>query len=170
MRDHLSKQNGYKYWIAALFLVIDFALFFWVLIPIINYLLNNLRDPSVLKAALDGSKLIPDNFSIQDAIGSIFITAWAINDRTPRFFSKFSNKNWNYPLFNHTMTFNNMVLASAATPYYFKPVMIPGHVSPFISGDNVAQSPALYAMLNAIQNDKKIPQEDIRVVSIGSIN
>ena len=43
-----------------------------------------------------------------------------------------------------------MVLASAATPYYFKPVMIPGHTSPFISGDNVAQSPAMYAILNEI--------------------
>lgn len=48
------------------------------------------------------------------------------------------------------MTLNNMVLASASTPYYFKPAMIAGHTSPFISGDNVAQSPAMYAMLNAI--------------------
>jgi len=62
-----------------------------------------------------------------------------------------------------------MVLASAATPIYFKPVMIEGHKSPFISGDNIAQSPAMYAMLNAIQNDK-VAQEDIRIVSIGAIN
>lgn len=62
-----------------------------------------------------------------------------------------------------------MVLASAATPFYFKPVMIPGHVSPFISGDNVAQSPAMYAMLNEIQN-KGISQDDIRIVSVGAIN
>lgn len=129
----------------------------------------------MLKAALDGAKFIPDNFSIQDAIVPTFITAWAINDRTPRFFSQFSQKNWTEKKFNHDMTLNNMVLASAATPYYFKPVMIEGHVSPFISGDNVAQSPAMYAMLNAVQNknvktDKKVDQKDVRIISIGAIN
>ena len=166
LREQLAKQNGYKYWIAALFLILFFVLFFCALVPLVNYLLNNLQDPSLLKAALDGSKLIPEKFSIMDALGQIFITAWAINDRTPRFFSKFSFKNWNDPKFDHTMSFNNMVLASAATPYYFKPVMIPGHVSPYIDGSNVAASPALYAMLNAIQNDG-VKQEDIRIVSVG---
>ena len=62
-----------------------------------------------------------------------------------------------------------MVLASAATPYYFKPVMIEGHESPFISGDNVAQSPAMYAYYYAIQK-KNVPADNIRVVSIGSAN
>jgi patatin-like phospholipase/acyl hydrolase len=110
-----------------------------------------------------------------DALVPTFITAWAINDRTPRFFSQFSFKNWRDPKFNHDMTLNEMVLASAATPYYFKPAMIPGHKSPFISGDNVAQSPAMYSMLNTIQNPnvetgKTVPKEDIRIVSIGAIN
>lgn len=118
---------------------------------------------------MDNSGFIPKDFSIQDALGSVFITAWAINDRTPRFFSKFSQKNWRADKYNHNMTLNNMVLASAATPYYFKPVMIDGHISPFISGDNVAQSPAMYAMLNEIQNNG-VNQADIRIVSIGAAN
>jgi len=165
----LDRQGGYKYWAIALLTALDFVLFFWVVIPIVDYFLNNLKNPAVLKAALDKSGFIPADFSIENALIPTFITAWAINDRTPRFFSQFSYKNWREPKFNHDMTLNNMVLASAATPYYFQPVMIEGHKSPFISGDNVAQSPALYATLNAIQNDK-VNKEDIRIVSVGAIN
>ena len=128
-----------------------------------------------MEKALNDSKLIPTNYSIMDALVPTFITAWAINDRTPRFFSQFSFTNWREPKFNHEMSLNDMVLASAATPYYFKPAMITGHKSPFISGDNVAQSPAMYSMLNTIQNPntetkKTVPKEDIRIVSIGAIN
>ena len=150
-------------------MVVDFALFYWAVIPLVNYLLGNLRESSVLKDALDKSGFIPKDFSILNALVPTFITAWAINDRTPRFFSQYSFKNWNDPKFDHTMSLNNMVLASADTPYYFKPVMIEGHKSPFISGDNVAQSPALYAMLNDIQN-LDVDKKDIRIVSIGAIN
>jgi hypothetical protein len=169
LRELLDSQNGYKYWALGFFAILDFAIFFWAVVPLINYLTNNLRAAEVLKKALDNSNFIPKDFSIMDTMKPVFITAWAINDRTPRFFSQFSFKNWRDEKFNHEMTLNNMVLASAATPYYFKPVMIEGHKSPFISGDNVAQSPAMYAMLNAIQNDK-VPKEDIRIISVGAIN
>jgi hypothetical protein len=87
LRETLDQQNGYKYWALAFFAILDFALFFWAIIPLINYLTNNLRPASMLKDALDGSKFIPENFSIENALKPIFITAWAINDRTPRFFS-----------------------------------------------------------------------------------
>ena len=146
----MDRQNGWKYWVFTFFAIALLALFYYAVIPLVNYAFNNLKYPSVLKKALDDSKLIPTNYSIMDALIPTFITAWAINDRTPRFFSQFSYTNWNDPKFEHKMSLNNMVLASAATPYYFKPVMIEDHVSPFISGDNVAQSPAMYAMLNQI--------------------
>lgn len=62
LQEHLHKQNGYKYWIAAIFVILNFIIFFWAVIPLVNYLINNLHNASVLKAALDGSKFIPDNF------------------------------------------------------------------------------------------------------------
>ena len=68
-------------------MVVDFALFYWAVIPLVNYLLGNLRESSVLKDALDKSGFIPKDFSIMNALVPTFITAWAINDRTPRFFS-----------------------------------------------------------------------------------
>lgn len=126
--------------------IIVFSLLWWVIIPLINYLLNNLKDPKLLKDSLNNAGFISPNYSIQDVISEdLFILAWAINDRTPRWFSKYTQIHWREPKFNHNMNLNDMVLASAATPYYFKPVMIDGHESPFISGDNVAQSPAMYA-------------------------
>jgi patatin-like phospholipase/acyl hydrolase len=129
----------------------------WGIIPLINYFINNLKDPQVLKESLDNAGFITENYSIQDIVSEdLLITAWAINDRTPRWFTKYSQIHWTEKKFNHNMSLNNMVLTSAATPYYFKPVMIDGHDSPFISGDNVAQSPAMYAYYYATQK-KNIP-------------
>ena len=64
------------------------------------------------------------------------------------------------------MTLGEMVWASANTPYYFKPAVIKGDV--YISGDSIAISPAMYAYFYA--NERLgAKQDDIRVVSIGSI-
>lgn len=71
-----------------------------------------------------------------------------------------------------------MTWASANTPYYFKPAVIPNLNNTseaeyqndiYISGDNIAVSPALLSYLYA--NERKgVKQEDIRVVSIGATN
>lgn len=57
-----------------------------------------------------------------------------------------------------------MVLASSVTPYYFRPAKINGNF--YISGDNVAMSPAMFAYYYA----KQLKKEGLRVVSIGSTN
>jgi hypothetical protein len=60
-----------------------------------------------------------------------------------------------------------MTWASANTPYYFKPATINKNV--YISGDNMAISPALFAYYYANEELGKTSQE-IRIVSIGSTN
>lgn len=60
-----------------------------------------------------------------------------------------------------------MTWASAVTPDYFKPATIAGDV--YISGDNVARSPAFNAYLYANER-KTVAGADIRVVSVGSTN
>ena len=90
LQNYLDYQNSYKYWTIVPFTILSFMLVYWAVIPIINYLTDNLQPASNLKDALDHTGFIPKDFSIQNALGSVFITAWAINDRTPRFFSKFS--------------------------------------------------------------------------------
>jgi len=63
------------------------------------------------------------------------------------------------------MSLNNMVWASASTPYYFKPSVIDDNV--YVSGDNLAISPAMYVTFYA--NDYlAVPYADIIVVSVGA--
>ena len=58
-----------------------------------------------------------------------------------------------------------MTWLSANTPYYFKPAVVNGNV--YISGDNIAISPALFAYYYATQ---EMGETDVRVISIGSTN
>ena len=62
------------------------------------------------------------------------------------------------------------MLASAANRLYFYPFVkkIGNEENLYISGDNFAKSPAMYAFMTATELNKKDPK-DIRVVSIGSI-
>jgi len=60
-----------------------------------------------------------------------------------------------------------MTWLSANTPYYFKPALIDGNV--YISGDNVAISPAMFAFYYANET-KGIAAERIRIISVGATN
>lgn len=65
------------------------------------------------------------------------------------------------------MTLLEMTLASAATPDYFRPAIINDDV--YISGDNVALSPAMFAYFYAIERKAQDPA-DIKVISVGATN
>lgn len=58
-----------------------------------------------------------------------------------------------------------MTLASVSSTQYFEPATINNDV--YISGDNVAKSPALYAYL--FTRKQKGDDQNIRVVSVGSV-
>jgi hypothetical protein len=101
----------------------------------------------------------------------MLITAWDLNNRSPRFFTKLNAKKYTAAntdkKFTHDLKLSEMTWASANTPYYFKPAVIDGNV--YISGDNMAISPALFSYYYA--NERKgIEQKDIRIVSVGSTN
>merc|ERR1712195_34511 len=61
------------------------------------------------------------------------------------------------------MTLNNMVWASASTPFYFKPSVIDGNA--YISGDNIAMSPAMFAAFHAGLTEG---DQNLKIVSVGS--
>jgi len=63
------------------------------------------------------------------------------------------------------MNLAQMTWASAVTPYYFKPATINNNL--YISGDNIAKSPAMFAYMYANEKLGKT-NEDIRVVTVGS--
>jgi len=164
LKKTIQERRGYKNWAAA---VVGFVMyFFWkyCVISMIYWLFVGLQESSKLKNAL--KPLIPADASVQDIVtNDVMITAWDINNRTPRFYSKWYQKNEQEPKFNHNMPLIDMVWTSAVTQYYFKPAVVDGDV--YVSGSNVAKSPALYSYLYA--NEKLgVKQEDIRVVAIGS--
>lgn len=79
------------------------------------------------------------------------MTAWDVNHRTPRIFSKWSYKELVKNEIDHNMTLGQMVTASAATPDFFLPFTESGNF--YISGDNIAASPAMFAFMNAVEKN-----------------
>jgi patatin-like phospholipase/acyl hydrolase len=142
--------------------------FYFAILPAINFLFLSTKEASALKDALIKPDFIPEDASIQDIVtGEMLITAWDLNNRSPRFFNKQTQKTEKKKEYDHDLTLAQMTWASANTPYYFKPAVIKDNV--YISGDNMAISPALFSYYYA--NEKKgIPQGDIRIVSVGSTN
>jgi len=86
------------------------------------------------------TKLIPTDSDINKIVDDteVLITAWDLNSRSPRFFTK-----WSYEtsakdftdavtkedkvkaaMHDSKMTLGKMTLASASTPYYFTPATI----------------------------------------------
>lgn len=161
-----SKRRGYKYWFGALSAVLAYLFWRFLIIPLVYYLFIGLEDSSVLRDAI--APIIPADLSIQDIItDDALITAWDFNNRSPRFYSKWYQKNEDKTIFNHNMSFLDMVWTSANTQYYFMPAVVDGDV--YMSGSNYAKSPALYAYLYATER-LGVKQADINMVSVGSTN
>lgn len=145
-----------------------FSVILYYAIQGINYLFFSTQDASVLKDKLINDNFISENLSIQDAISTdLLLVSWDLNNRSPRFFTKWSQKNLVEPDNNHNMSLGEMTWASADTPYYFRPAVIKGNT--YISGDNVALSPAMFAYFYANQH-MNISDSRIRVVSVGATN
>ena len=163
-----TRKAQYKFVIAGAVITIMFFFIGWVILPILNFLFNSTKEASDLKAALIKPSFIPDTSSIQNIVfGDLFLTAWDLNNRSPRFYNKFSHTAWNETKFDHTLSLSDMTWASANTPYYFKPAVIGGNA--YVSGDNLALSPAMFAYYYANEQNN-IAMGDIRIVSVGATN
>ena len=159
---------GLKWYALIISVIIVWSLIYWAIIPAVNFLFLSTKDSSELEKFIITPDFIPSDLSIQDVVSDdLYLTAWDLNHRTPRFFSKWSQKNQVSDVANHNMPLGQMTLASAMTPYYFKPVDIEG--SFYISGDNVAMSPAMFAYYYANEKKDKAASS-IRVVSVGATN
>ena len=111
--------------------------------------------------------MIPSGMSVASIIAGkqILLTAWDVNNRTPRFFSKYAAKYWNSDSFNNNLDLGEMTFASMSAPEFFEPATIKSDV--YISGDNVAKSPAFLAYQFV---KKQTASQNVRVVSIGSVS
>ena len=80
----------------------------------IQYAVIELKDPKTIMEKLN---FIPEDLTIDQIVSEdAFITAWDINNRSPRFFNKWSAKpaKEGEPKNNHTMKFKQMILASSS--------------------------------------------------------
>jgi len=112
--------------------------------------------------------MIPANLKLDNIIQGkdLFITAWDLNNRTPRFFSAWTAENWpSTQSFNNDLTLGEATLASMSSPEFVEPATINEDV--YVSGDNVAKSPALFAYM---YEKKRQDNKPIRLISLGSVD
>lgn len=162
-------KGNYKWFALITAVIIVWVSVYYGILPAINFLFLSTKSSDVLEAALVGDdKFFKSTYQIEDIVTQdMLITAWDLNNRTPRFFTKLNKLAIQDSDANHNMPLAKMVVASASTPYYFKPATIDG--SFYISGENVAMSPAMFAYFYANEQLGK-QSKNIRVVSVGATN
>lgn len=148
-----------KYYMCAFVALVIFFTMWNAIFPLINYLVYSQKPSSALSDVIVNDSFIPLDSDIQDTVGDdLFLLAWDASNRTPRFFNKktalkYKKENEGVGAeFDHDLKLSEMTMASAATPYYFNPFKLTkdGEDTFFLSGDNIAMSPALFAYLHAI--------------------
>ena len=82
-------REGFKWYAAAVISVTVMLIFYFAIIPAVNFLFLSTKEASALRDALIKPDYIPDGSSIQDVVSDdMLITAWDLNNRSPRFFTK----------------------------------------------------------------------------------
>lgn len=151
VKKYNFKQN-YK-WFATIIAVF----FFWfVTVKIltgVNYIYLSNKDISLLEKSIIKNDFIPKNYDVDKVLTKeVLLTAWDINHRTPRFFSKWSKKNIKgQKAHDYSLSLDQMTLASAAIPLYFYPYKHNGNL--YASGESIAESPSMYALQHAIDRN-----------------
>ena len=102
---------GFKWYGLIVAAVLTMFMSYKIIVKI-QYAVIDLKDP---KTILDKLDWIPDDLTIDhSSTEDTFITAWDINNRSPRFFNKWSAKNQREPQNNHNMKFKEMIWASSS--------------------------------------------------------
>lgn len=167
---HENLKLSYK-WIALLFSTILVVLICYGTITLMVFLFSSNRMADELEKMIQKPDYIPAEANVEkDLTGDVdtLLIAWDVNNRTPRLFSKWSYKNLLQKENDHHLTLAQMTVASAATPQYFLPAKYGDNF--YISGENVASSPAMFAYLTAVEKNPNVKKEDVRIVSVGSTN
>lgn len=124
VRDNLHTYNyrqGHRYKAAVVTLVIMTPLMFLVTQGL-SFAFFSTKDINVLQKEIN--TLIPQGTGVNDIldIDDFMLLSWDVNQRTPRFFSKWAKEHIkNDPKQDYDMTFDEMVTASGANIYYFHP-------------------------------------------------
>jgi hypothetical protein len=77
IRDNHSLRIGYKWWALFTTALVLISVFWYAIIPEIDYMFTETKSSIVLKDSLDKANLIPKNYSIQDVLTKdLYLTAW----------------------------------------------------------------------------------------------
>ena len=140
-------------------MVTGFLLYFW-LIPSINFFFVKSKDNELLYDEL--KKFIPESAFSEAITDDFMVLSWDLNNREPYVMSKKSiGDSEKYKEYD---SLSKATLLSAVNPNYFKPYGKDDSV--FISGDAIAESPAMYSFLMATESGQD--PATIAVFSIGS--
>ena len=73
--------------------VISFLLIRGLIVPSVIYMMFSLKDAEILGKSIVNNEFIRDGLKIKDIVSDdLFITAWDLNHRNPRFFNQWSAK------------------------------------------------------------------------------
>lgn len=152
IEENIISQESFKWYASVYIFIIIFFLFFFCFYPLFYYAATKLTPNDTLRDSIIKPEMIPKGLGNTKTIRDkkYFYTAWDIENRSPRFFSKFSAKNWDKQTFDNNYDIGDMVLASMSSPEFVTPAVIAGANKKndvYISGDNVAKSPALLSYL-----------------------
>jgi len=177
LERHLEEEvNKYNYkqnirWFALIIAIFFFWLITDKILTGVNYLYISDKHIEYLEKKIIKNDFTPKNYDLNNVLGDeVLFTAWDINHRTPRFFTKWAKKNIkNDKTQDYSLSLDQMTLASAAIPLYFYPYEHKKTGNLYSSGVGIAESPSMFALQHAIERLKKDPKT-IRLVNVGNIN
>lgn len=99
-----NKRMGYKWKVLIATFVFTLIMVFKVIIPRVHILFLSIKDAKVLNEKI--LQYIPKDMTINDIMpdNDLLMTAWDINNRSPRFFSKFSFGKYESKNVDHNLT------------------------------------------------------------------
>ena len=153
LREEFLRKQGYKWYFLFMMCCFIGILLYGAIVPAFNYVFVKSQPNKVLMDALD---FLPADMKIADAITDDFMTlSWNLNDRDPYVFTK---KTLAEDTEQDMATYDNLKMIaflSSVNPEYFLPYQnlddAKNKDKVFISGNAVAESPAMWAYLFATE-------------------
>lgn len=170
IREEFLRKQGYKWYFLFMMCCFIGILLYTAIVPAFNYVFVKSQPNSVLMDALN---FVPEEFKLEDAITDDFMTlAWNLNARDPYVMTKKTIASDTEQDLAKYGTLKMAAFLSAVNPEYFLPYQdlndAKNKDKVFISGNAVAESPAMWAYLFATEEGQA--PEDVKVVSVGAIS
>jgi len=157
IREEFLRKQGYKWYFLFMMCCFVGILLYTAIVPGFNYVFVKSQPNKVLMDALD---FLPGDMKLEDAITDDFMTlAWNLNARDPYVLTKKTITTDEETAKEQDLaTYDSLKMAaflSAVNPEYFLPYQDledkKNSAKVFISGNAVAESPAMWAYLFATE-------------------